>query len=52
MEQKVNQEILKKYFSGLHGLVPNKPRTSKPLIGKVSDSGLVKKFVWYKSQSI
>ena len=37
MEQKVNQEILKKYFSGLHGLVPNK--TKKPL----TDSRLVKK---------
>lgn len=39
MEQKVNQEILKKYFQGIHGLVPNK--TKKPL--KVSDSRLVKK---------
>ena len=37
MEQKVNQEILKKYFYGLHGLVPNKPITDK-----VSDSRLVK----------
>ena len=41
MEQKVNQEILKKYFQGIHGLVPNK--TKKPLTGKVSDSKLVKK---------
>ena len=41
MEQKVNQEILKKYFQGIHGLVPNKP--NKPLTGKVSDSKLVGK---------
>lgn len=43
MEQKVNQEVLKKYFSGLHGLVPSKPKAREPLIGKVSDSRLVKK---------
>ena len=42
MEQKVNQEILKKYFQGIHGLVPSKPTPSKPLTGKVSDSRLVK----------
>lgn len=41
MEKKANQEILKKYFSGLHGLVPNNAK--KPLTGKVSDSRLVKK---------
>ena len=43
MEQKVNQEIFRKYFSGLHGLVPSKPTPSKPITGKVSDSRLVKK---------
>ena len=43
MEQKVNQEILKKYFQGIHGLVPSKPKAKEPLIGKVSDSRLVKK---------
>ena len=41
MEQKVNQEILKKYFQGIHGLVPNNAK--KPLTGKVLDSRLVKK---------
>lgn len=41
MEKKANQEILKKYFGGIHGLVPDKPK--KPLTGKVSDSRLVKK---------
>lgn len=41
MEQKVNQEILKKYFQGIHGLVPNKPK--KPLTGIVADSRIVKK---------
>ena len=44
MEQKVNQEILKKYFQGIHGLVPNKPnKPNKPLIGIVADSRIVKK---------
>ena len=43
MENKVNQEILKKYFSGLYGLVPNKPKEREPLTGNVSDSRLVKK---------
>lgn len=43
MEKKGNQEILKKYFYGLHGLVPSKPTSSKPLTGKVSDSKLVGK---------
>ena len=42
MEKKANQEILKKYFSGLHGLVPSKPKAREPLIDKVSDSRLVK----------
>ena len=42
MEKKVNQEVLKTYFSGLHGLVPSKPKAREPLIGKVSDSRLVK----------
>lgn len=39
MEQKVNQEILKKYFQGIHGLVPN--NVKNPLT--VSDLRLVKK---------
>ena len=44
MEQKVNQEILKKYFKGIHGLVPNKPnKPNKPLTGIVADSRIVKK---------
>ena len=43
MEKKVNQEILKKYFSGLHGLVPSKSKAKEPLIGKVSDSRLAKR---------
>ena len=42
MERKANQEILKKYFYGLHGLVPSKPKAREPLTGKVSDSRLVK----------
>lgn len=42
MKNKVNQEFLKKYFSGLHGLVPSKPKAREPLTGKVSDSRLVK----------
>lgn len=42
MEQKVNQEILKKYFYGIHGLVPSKPKAREPLTGNVSDSRLVK----------
>ena len=42
MGNNVNQKILKKYFSGLHGLVPSKPTLSKPITGKVSDSRLVK----------
>ena len=42
MEQKVNQEILKKYFSGLYGLVPSKPKAREPITGKVSDARLVK----------
>lgn len=41
MEKKANQEILKKYFGGLYGLVPTKSK--KPLTGKLSDSRLVKK---------
>ena len=44
MELKVNQEILKKYFQGIHGLVPNKPnKPKKPLTGIVADSRIVKK---------
>lgn len=42
MGNNVNQKILKKYFSGLHGLVPSKPKAREPLIDKVSDSRLVK----------
>ena len=41
MERKVNQEILKKYFQGIHGLVPN--NVKKPITGKVSDAKLVRK---------
>lgn len=33
--------FLKAYFSGLHGLVPNKPKSRDT--GKVSDSRLVAK---------
>lgn len=33
--------LMKKYFAGIHGLVYTKPR--KPLVGKVSDSRLVKR---------
>ena len=36
-------EFMKKYFAGVHGLVPTKPTLRKPLEGKVSDSRLVKK---------
>lgn len=43
MEWKITQEILKKYFQGIHGLVPTKPTPREPIIGKVSDSRLVKK---------
>ena len=44
MEQKVKQEILKKYIQGIHGLVPNKPnKPNKPLTGIVADSRIVKK---------
>ena len=42
MEKKVNQEVLKKYFSGLHGLVPSKLKSREPLTSKVSDKRLVK----------
>lgn len=40
MKQKVATEILKKYFQGIHGLVPNKPKSREPLTGK--DVRLVK----------
>ena len=43
MEKKVNQEILKKYFSGLHGLIPSELKSKGPILGKVSDSRIVKK---------
>ena len=43
MEKKMNEKILKAYFSGLHGLVPSKPKSRVPLTGKVSDSRLVKR---------
>ena len=36
-------DLMKKYFAGIHGLVPNKPKSREPLIGKVSDSRLVKR---------
>lgn len=36
-------DFLKKYFAGVHGLVPTKPTPRKPLEGKVSDPRLVKK---------
>lgn len=42
MKQKVATEILQKYFQGIHGLVPNSPKSREPLTGKVSDSRLVK----------
>ena len=42
MKKNANQEILKKYFYGLHGLVPSKPTPREPITGKVSDSRLVK----------
>ena len=41
MEKKANQEILKKYFSGLHGLVPSKSKAREPLTDKVSNVRLV-----------
>ena len=43
MNQKVTTEILKKYFQGIYGLVPSKPKSREPLTNKVSDSRLVKK---------
>ena len=36
-------DFLKKYFAGVHGLVPAKPTPRKPLEGKVSDSRLVRR---------
>ena len=36
-------DFLKKYFAGVHGLAPTKPIHREPLVGKVSDSRLVKK---------
>jgi len=36
-------DLMKKYFAGIHGLVPNKPTPREPLVGKVSDPRLVKK---------
>lgn len=36
-------DFLKKYFVGIHGLVPTKPTPKKPLVGKISDPRLVKK---------
>ena len=34
MKQKVTTEILKKYFQGIHGLVPNSPKSRESLTGK------------------
>ena len=36
-------EFMKKYFAGIYGVAPTKPISTKPLIGKVSDSRLVKR---------
>ena len=43
MEQKLNEKILKTYFPGIFGLAPNKPKQREPIVGKMSDSRLVKK---------
>ena len=43
MEQKLNEKILKTYFPGIFGLAPIKPKSRKPIVGKVSDSRIVKK---------
>ena len=36
-------DLMKKYFAGVYGLVPTKPTPRKPLGGKVSDSRLVRR---------
>lgn len=43
MEKNMNEKILKAYFSGLHGLAPNKPKSKEPIVSKISDSRLVKR---------
>ena len=35
--------LMKKYFEGIHGLVPSKPKSREPLVGRVSDLRLNKK---------
>ena len=36
-------DLMKKYFAEIHGLVQDKPTPREPLVGKVSDARLVKK---------
>lgn len=36
-------DLMKKYFAGVHGLVSTKPTPRKPLEGKVSGSRLVRR---------
>ena len=36
-------DLKKKYFAGIYGFVPNKPKPQEPIVGKISDSRLVKR---------
>lgn len=42
----MNEQIMKKLFSGIHGLVPNPPKM--PIIGKESNPKLVKRSKYKK----
>ena len=37
----MNEQIMKKLFSGIHGLVPNSPKM--PIVGKETNPKLVKR---------
>ena len=43
----MNEQIMKKMFSGIHGLVPNPPKM--PIVGKESNPKLVKRSKWKKA---
>lgn len=36
-------DLMKKYFAGIHGLVPNKQKSREPLVGRISGTRLVKR---------
>ena len=43
----MNEQIMKKLFSGIHGLVPNPPKM--PIVGKESNPKLVNRSKWKKA---